>query len=253
MVNLSFEELNAFLAEFGLTEYETRVLSTLFSFGEAQAPEISRHAQVPKTRVYDVLERLIKKGLLIEVSGRPKKYKALEPSKALDMLLEEYKTRLKILEEKATTIKAGLESPAEKKGTERVLKVKEKNDFYRILVQEIDTAKKSVTGFSSGVAANPLVADAVKKASNRNVEVKIISAINKISNRKELEEGGVEVRTADHNLEAFVVDEKKVVLSLSDLSEEKTGYHFTIWPENEHLAEALGHYFNKVWEKARTV
>ena len=249
---MSFEELNSFLADFGLTEYETRVLSTLFGLGETQAPEISRHAQVPKTRVYDVLERLTKKGLLIEVSGRPKKYKALEPGKALDMLIEESKARLRTLEEKAVLIKAGLEAPIEKKGSERVLKVREKNDFYRILVQEIDSAKKSVTGFSRDVAANPLLADAVKKAGARSVEVKIISSINKIANRKELEEGGIELRTADHNLEAFVVDEKKVVLSLSDLSEEKTGYHFTIWPENEHLAEALGHYFNKVWEKART-
>ncbi|MDO8633969.1 MAG: helix-turn-helix domain-containing protein [archaeon] len=249
---MSLEELNAFLAEFGLTEYETRVLSTLFGFGETHAPEISRHAQVPKTRVYDVLERLTKKGLLIEVSGRPKKYKALEPSKALDMLLEESKARLKNLEERAMLIKAGLDFPAEKKGAERVLKVREKNDFYKILVQEIDSAKKSVTGFSSGVVSNPLLADAVKKAGARNVEVKIISAINKIADKAGLEEGGVEIRMADHNLDAFVVDGKKVVLSLSDLSAEKTGYHFTIWPENEHLAQALGHYFNKVWEKART-
>ncbi|MBI4044708.1 MAG: TrmB family transcriptional regulator [Candidatus Diapherotrites archaeon] len=249
---MSFEELNAFLAEFGLTEYETRVLSMLFGSGETQAPEISRQAQVPKTRVYDVLERLTKKGLLIEVSGRPKKYKALEPGKALDILLEESRARLKGLEEQAVLIKAHLEAPPEKKGSERVLKVREKNDFYRILVQEIDSAKKSVNGFSSGVATNPLLADAVKKAGARSVEVRIISAINKIKGKAGLEEGGVEVRTADHNLEAFVVDGKKVVLSLSDLSEEKTGYHFTIWPENEHLAEALGHYFNKVWEKART-
>ncbi|MEI7961272.1 MAG: helix-turn-helix domain-containing protein, partial [archaeon] len=77
----------SFLEKLGLTEYEAKTLSTLFSLKEAEAPHISRTAQVPKTRVYDVLEKLIQRNLIIEIKGRPKLYRAVEAQKAIDILL----------------------------------------------------------------------------------------------------------------------------------------------------------------------
>jgi len=50
-------DVNVFLERLGLTEYEAKTLSALFRLKEAEAPEVSRSAQVPKTRVYDVLDR----------------------------------------------------------------------------------------------------------------------------------------------------------------------------------------------------
>ena len=69
------------LEKLGLTEYEAKTLGTLFNLREAEAPQISRTAQVPKTRVYDVLEKLIQRRLIIEIKGRPKLYRAVEPQK----------------------------------------------------------------------------------------------------------------------------------------------------------------------------
>ena len=65
--------IHELLKQLGLTEYESKTLNTLFQLKEEKAPEISRDAQVPKTRVYDVLDGLVKKGLVIEIQGRPKK------------------------------------------------------------------------------------------------------------------------------------------------------------------------------------
>ena len=84
------------LEKLGLTEYEAKTLSTLFKLKEAQAPNISRTAQVPKTRVYDVLEKLIAKDLLIEIKGRPKLYRAIDPQKAIDLLINSKKLNYKI-------------------------------------------------------------------------------------------------------------------------------------------------------------
>ena len=73
------------LEKLGLTEYEAKTLNTLFTLRESQAPTISRTAQVPKTRVYDVLEKLIAKDLIIEIKGRPKLYRAIDAEKEIEV------------------------------------------------------------------------------------------------------------------------------------------------------------------------
>src|SRR3989344_3070067 len=98
-------EVNLFLEKLGLTEYEAKTLSSLFELKEAEAPQISRNAQVPKTRVYDVLDRLTKRSLIIEVSGRPKKYRVVEPQKVFDRLIEDKKKEIESLVEKAEAFK----------------------------------------------------------------------------------------------------------------------------------------------------
>ncbi|MFH0715050.1 MAG: helix-turn-helix domain-containing protein, partial [Candidatus Diapherotrites archaeon] len=155
-------EISQFLADLGLTEYEAKTLSTLFKLKETEAPEISRVAQVPKTRVYDVLDRLTKKGLVIEIFGRPKKYRVVEPKEALDVLVKRKKEEVKALEEKSSELKAlaeGFEDVEEEEG-EKVMKVKDKQDFNRILAQEIGNAKDSVVAFSKMDEGN----DALKEA-----------------------------------------------------------------------------------------
>src|SRR3989338_3239226 len=76
-------EVNSLLEQLGLTEYEAKTLTALFRLRESEAPEVSRVAQVPKTRVYDVLDRLTKRKLVIEFYGRPKKYRVVNEQTAL--------------------------------------------------------------------------------------------------------------------------------------------------------------------------
>src|SRR3989344_3709033 len=99
-------EVNTFLEKLGLTEYEAKTLSALFNLHEAEAPEISRLAQVPKTRVYDVLDRLTKKNLIIEIHGRPKRYMSIEPEKVFASLIEGKRKELHDLEKRAKHIKS---------------------------------------------------------------------------------------------------------------------------------------------------
>ena len=84
---MSEADVNSLFLELGLTEYESKTLSTILKLKDAEAPDISRLAQVPKTRVYDVLDKLIRRGLIIEISGRPKKYRGIDPSESVNLLL----------------------------------------------------------------------------------------------------------------------------------------------------------------------
>lgn len=249
---MSVTELAAFLQELGLTEYEAKTLTSLFKLKEAEAPQVSQASQVPKTRVYDILERLTKKGLIIEVSGRPKKYKALETQKAFDILLNEAKAKTKNLEEKAAVLKSMFSEEALPDDAERVMKVKDKQDFARILLEEIESAKKSISGFSGFVFEHTFLLDALHKAKLNNVDVRLLSKGNASAvHGKSLAEKGIEVKEAQHGLEAFILDGKKVILSISDLAQQKNGYHFTIWPDNTHMAVALTHYFDRLWAEAQ--
>lgn len=247
--------ITSFLEQLGLTEYEAKTLSSLFKLKEAQAPQISRNAQVPKTRVYDVLDRLTKRELIIEVYGRPKKYRVVEPSKVFDRLLSERKAELSKLEERAVTFKKNISYELSNGVSEKVMKVKDKMDFLRILIQEISSTKNSLTIFTEHPKNYEPISDAVKKISEKNVDVKIISGAIEGDNTflRELKNTAIDFRHASHGIEAYIVDKKKVILSLSSIVGEKPEYHFIIWPENTHMANALQHYFDKLWETGKKI
>jgi len=89
----------ASLRDLGLSEYEARAYRALLNTGPTTAKELSRASDVPMGRVYDVLNSLEQYNLVrSQTASRPKKYVAVEPSTALDRLLDDKKREL---EEKA--------------------------------------------------------------------------------------------------------------------------------------------------------
>ena len=85
----------ASLSDLGLSEYEARVYRALLDTGPATAKELSHASEVPMGRIYDVLNGLESRHLVrSQTASRPKKYMAVEPSTALDRLLEEKRREL---------------------------------------------------------------------------------------------------------------------------------------------------------------
>ena len=184
----------SFLEKLGLTEYEAKTLSTLFSLKEAEAPHISRTAQVPKTRVYDVLEKLIQRTLIIEIKGRPKLYRAVEPQKAIDTLLTTKKEQLNKLEKEATEVKENLfDTGGKDESGEKVMKVKDKQDFEKILGQELLKASKSIQGLTEISDEHEIIHDALKRAKQKNVSIRLL---NSFPCKKLKDVGAAHVRTA---------------------------------------------------------
>ncbi|MFH1585697.1 MAG: helix-turn-helix domain-containing protein [archaeon] len=92
------------LGEFGLTKTEEKVYLTLLKLGESSAAEIIKKTQLHRTTVYDVLERLIEKGLASSiVKDKVKHYSPVNPSKFLEIATEE-KTRAEKKQELAKKI-----------------------------------------------------------------------------------------------------------------------------------------------------
>ena len=69
---------------FRLNIYEVKIWTALLSRGIASAGELADISGVPRSRCYDVLESLEKKGFIIMKIGKPIKYLAVSPEVVLD-------------------------------------------------------------------------------------------------------------------------------------------------------------------------
>ena len=71
------------LQQVGLNKYEAEAYSTLLSEGSLTGYELGKRSQVPLSRSYEILERLVQKGLALVQPGDPPRYAAQEPEQFL--------------------------------------------------------------------------------------------------------------------------------------------------------------------------
>jgi sugar-specific transcriptional regulator TrmB len=75
------------LMSLGLARYEARVYLALIRRGSYTAAEVAREADVPRQRVYDVLDTLVRRQLATARPGRVATYSAVTPELALARLM----------------------------------------------------------------------------------------------------------------------------------------------------------------------
>ncbi len=80
------ELINKIKDYFDLNIYETKVWLALLGKGTASAGEIAEISGVPRSRTYDVLESLEKKGFAIVKIGKPVRYIGVKPRMILEKL-----------------------------------------------------------------------------------------------------------------------------------------------------------------------
>ncbi|MBU1854380.1 MAG: helix-turn-helix domain-containing protein [Nanoarchaeota archaeon] len=100
----------SYLKKAGLTEGESKTYSALSSIGASTIGDIINDSGVSSSKIYQILEKLIKKGLVsMIVEGGKKVFTALPPSMLLDYLDDE-KTIIEINKQKVSKILPILES-----------------------------------------------------------------------------------------------------------------------------------------------
>lgn len=81
--------------EIGLTEREAKVYMTLLSGKMFTVMELQEAVNIPRTKIYEVLNKLVSRNICIEKKlGRNKLYEAVEPKVALERVVESYKKDL---------------------------------------------------------------------------------------------------------------------------------------------------------------
>ncbi len=142
---------------FRLNIYEVKIWTALLSRGIASAGELADISGVPRSRCYDVLESLEKKGFIIMKIGKPIKYLAVEPEVILDRVK-------KNIREEANELTAQFE------GIKETDEFKELELLHKTGVQHIDISSisKSVVG-RTGI--NRYIKDMLSKAKSNIVVV----------------------------------------------------------------------------------
>ncbi|MBI2651045.1 TrmB family transcriptional regulator [Candidatus Woesearchaeota archaeon] len=149
------ESLNELRQHFRLNIYEIKIWTSLLSRGIAAASELAEISSVPRSRCYDVLESLEKKGFIMMKIGKPIKYIAVEPEAIMErvekQLKEEAEQKIQIMEElKETDIFKELEL-LHKTGIKKIDvdsitdSVVGRNNVNRFIKEMILRAGKSVT------------------------------------------------------------------------------------------------------------
>lgn len=87
------------LEQFGLSTYAARTFVALSTLGVGTARDVSRIAEVPRTRVYDAAEELRERGLVETTASDPRRFRALSPETTVRTLQEESRHRIASLRE----------------------------------------------------------------------------------------------------------------------------------------------------------
>ena len=236
--------------------------TALLSRGVSTAGELSDIADVPRSRTYDVLESLERKGFVIVKPEKPIKYMAISPDEVLTRverrLQEITKKRLDslkglkssdILKELGLLYKQGVEpmQPTDFSGT-----LKGRHNIYdhlSMLVKEAEKSIKLMTTEEGAVRKLRNLKPLLEKAKDRGVAIKILAPVTeKTRDMVDKLSGVAEVKSANNLSARFcVVDGKQLLFMLMPDEDVHPTYDIGMWVNTPFFASALDSMFDKAW------
>ena len=260
----SEEIIKKLRSAFNLNIYEAKVWVALLSKGVATAGELSEMTQVPRSRSYDVLESLEKKGFIIMKIGRPIKYIAVEPSEIIRRVKKNIKEKsekdMEFMEKVKTTDVFEELALLHKQGIEHIDPVnitgafKGRNNIYDQITSMISNAQKEViisTTEQGLLRKLEALKSTLRKAKTHKVDIKIAAPLKGIEQKeaaKELSEIA-KVKDIEMNSRFVLVDNKELLLFLTDDSKTHESAEVGIWVNTPFFASSLSSMFNNMWNK----
>jgi sugar-specific transcriptional regulator TrmB len=95
---LSVEKVQTELLQYGLTSNQSKVFIYLGKYGSKTAPEVCKSLKLPRTETYHLLSALQNKGIVTATFQHPIQFTALPLNKAIWILVNAEKERVKSLE-----------------------------------------------------------------------------------------------------------------------------------------------------------
>lgn len=85
------------LKNFGLSDNEAKVFIALASFGDSRASEIAKNTNVPRSKIYEIIKNLHKKGFAEILPEKIVKFRAVSFEKVSQLLMEDREKEIKSL------------------------------------------------------------------------------------------------------------------------------------------------------------
>jgi len=247
---------------FNLNLYEVKIWTALLSRGVSTAGELSDIANVPRSRSYDVLESLEKKGFIIMKLGKPIKYIAVPPTEVVERVkknvrhaAEESVKRLEnlkstdVLNELNSLHTQGVEliEPTDLSGS-----LRGRHNLYNHLELTIKSAEKSVIIMTTAQGLMRKIEGLLpvfEQLSKRGVKIRIAAPIAKeaMGAVEDVSEFA-EVRHSSNKARFVVVDSREILFMVLDDEEVHPTYDIGIWVNTPFFASAISDLFELAWK-----
>jgi len=234
---------------FNLNIYETKVWMALLSRGIASAGEIATISGVPRSRTYDVLESLEKRGFAITKIGKPVKYIAIKPVEVLE------KMKLKTMQDAQEKVKnlSTLKETAEYEELEKLHNtgispiktheitgsLKGRSNVISRIRELIQNAKKEVfitTSVADFEDKSRVLVPAIEQAIKNNVKVKLALSGQPDRIKKITSKFNLKVFPTTSEARLFISDKQEALFMItSESSDEEVG----IWLNSQFFANSL--------------
>jgi HTH-type transcriptional regulator, sugar sensing transcriptional regulator len=246
--------------DLGINSYEAKIWTALLSRGVSTAGELSDISNVPRSRSYDVLESLEKKGFIIMKIGKPIKYIAVPPKEVLERVKknvkEEADKSVRMLEEiKDTQILNDLTALHEQ-GVELVEPnditgaLKGRDNLHNQLIMMVKEAETSIVLVASkdGIKRKmDVLFRHLKKAKERGVEIKISAPVNKSDSDFDELNKIAEIKNLGLAGRFCIVDNSSVLFMMSDDADVHPSYDVGVWLNTPFLSKTLTQLFDLSW------
>jgi len=255
--------LNKLRRSFNLNLYEVRIWTALLSRGVSTAGELSDIGNVPRSRAYDVLESLEKKGFVVLKLGKPIKYIAVEPKEVVERvkknIREESDNSVKRLEDlRGTDVLKELDT-LHSEGIEFVESsdlsgaIRGRHNIYTHLELMVKNAQKSVNIMTTSkglIRKVEALKPELEKLSKKNVKIRIAAPLNKECSAaaKDLLKVA-DIKSIDKIAARFcIVDGKELMFMIMDDADVHPTYDVGIWITTPFFANALNGLFEIAWK-----
>jgi HTH-type transcriptional regulator, sugar sensing transcriptional regulator len=252
---------------FSLNLYEVKIWAALLSRGVSTAGELSDIANVPRSRSYDVLESLEKKGFVIMKIGKPIKYIAVSPNEVIERVKKNMKEhadeKIKRLEDLKDTELLGELTTLHTQGVELVEpnelsgNLKGRHNLYNHLELTIRNAEETVTmvtttkGFLRKVDA---LLPTFEELHKRGITVRIAAPITPECEKLLKKVSKVaEVKNTNMHSRFTIVDSKELIFMVLSDAEIHPSYDLGIWINTPFFAGALEEMFELAWKNMKAI
>ena len=258
------EFLSKLRRSFGLNLYEVKLWTALLSRGVSTAGELSDIADVPRSRTYDVLESLERKGFVVVKPEKPIRYLAIAPNEVLERVqkrlaevADERQKRLSglkdsdVLKELSQLYKQGVE-PMQPTDFSGALKGRHNlYDHLTLLCKEAESSICISTTEDGLMRKARALKPILEKAKNRGVKVRIAAPMNdKTKEALEKLDGVAEVKDVkDIDGRYCIVDGKQILFMLMNDKEVHPTYDLGMWVNTPYFAGAFQNLFDLAWKK----
>jgi len=253
---------------FDLNLYEVKVWAALLSRGTSTAGELSSISDVPRSRTYDILESLEKKGFIVMKLGKPIKFIALKPGEVVERvkknLMVDAKERSKrletlkgdeVLDELNSLFTKGIKfvEPSDMSGS-----LKGRQNLYNHLDMMVRDAEKTITIVTTAEGLNrkmEVLMPSLEKCKKHGIKIRIAAPINSnnIKVARELKRVA-EVKNMEKIKARFaIIDSNQLMFMLLDDEKFHPNYDIGVWINTDFFAGALEQLFELAWHEMKTV